>query len=466
VVDKAGHYETLLAACGGTAVRLGSDDPPAINLWDGQPTAEKIAFVVNAHEVLLAQEPGQRLDRLTRAILSEGVRAVYEQAAGRQVLERDLVAWLRVTAATCEGSERDLRRELATKLSAYVGEGEHAALLDRPTTVNLDARLLVFDLEGLAGTMEPLAMFIIADAVRRRARAHRRKPGEGIKELLVVDEGWYLIRYAAAASWIETLARKGRHWGLGIIFITQQLSDLIKDPVASSMFNAASIQLLFRQRDAQSEGESPIAWLREKLMLSAEEARTLYRLASVPGEYAEALLVRETKDSAQPRRGVVQIFCSPYERWLFTSDPMRDVPKRQQMIEAYGGDLVGAMAALVRGDEVPEPPAEAEEPNTLSGPMPAVEVAQPAAGQRDVPLAIASHHHVPAPSGGEHVATGPATMPVRRRGRRDRTQPIDGARAGGTAHHSASSDAVERRPAPDAPEGTNHEQDMVDERAG
>lgn len=355
VVDKAGHYETLLAVVGGTAVRLGAAEQPAINLWDGPPIPSKITFVVNAHEVLLATNPGDRLDPLTRAALSEGVRAVYAAAAGRTPLERDLVAWLQAEGLRREGAERDRLRDLAIKLSTCVQEGEAAALLDRPTSVDLEDRLVVFDLEGLARELQPLAMFIIADCVRRRADRPRR-PGDGIRELLIIDEGWYFIRYAAARSWLDELARKTRHWGLAVIFITQKLSDLVEDPAAKTLFDSASVQLLFRQRDAQAEGESPVTWLRNRLGLSAEEADRLYSLATVPGQYAEALLVRETKNSVQPRRGVVQLFCHPLEYWLFTTEALRDVPYRNAMVEALGGDVWSAVRACAAGMEVPDAP--------------------------------------------------------------------------------------------------------------
>ena len=64
VIDRAGHYEGLLAVAGGSAARLGSPTPPALNLWDheGEVTAEKIGFVVDAHEIMLARQAGDRLD--------------------------------------------------------------------------------------------------------------------------------------------------------------------------------------------------------------------------------------------------------------------------------------------------------------------------------------------------------------------------------------------------------------------
>ena len=96
------------------------------------------------------------------------------------------------------------------------------------------------------------------------------------------------------------------------------------------------------------------AGLAEVLGLSREETEGLGRLSGVRGEYTEMLLLRESKDAATARRGVVQVFCHPLEYWLFTSEPLRDVPYRRRMIEALGGDVWAAVKACAAGAEVPE----------------------------------------------------------------------------------------------------------------
>jgi hypothetical protein len=222
--------------------------------------------------------------------------------------------------------------------------------------------MLVFDLDGLSPTLHALVMFMIAESVDRRAKRRRLREGraESVRELLIIDEGWFLVRYAAAGSWIEELARRGRHWGLFLVFITQQLSDLVDDPTAATLFNAASVQMLFRQKDQRgAEGEGGITWLADKLGLSREETEQLGRLSGVRGEYTEMLLLRESKDNATARRGVVQVFCHPLEYWLFTSEPLRDVPYRKRMIEAKGGDVWAAVKSCAAGEEVPELPLAA-----------------------------------------------------------------------------------------------------------
>ncbi len=63
------------------------------------------------------------------------------------------------------------------------------------------------------------------------------------------------------------------------------------------------------------------------------------------------LLLRESRESATVRRGVVQVIAHPLEHWLMSSDPLRDVPRRTAMIEACGGDVWAALSALAAGTE-------------------------------------------------------------------------------------------------------------------
>lgn len=363
VVDRAGHYQTLLKVVGGSLAPLGSrENPPALNMWDysgGIVDGNKIGWIVDAHEIMLAQQAGDHLSAVQRAILEQGVRRVYAaHADGSIPLEHELHAWLEREEKNSSrpASERLLVRELAAGLLPYVKDGRFAPLMDRPTSVDLESRLLVFDIADLGSNqnIQALAMLLIAEAVERRAKRRTLREGADpsrVRELLVIDEGWFLVKYGAGGAWIEQVARQGRHWGLFLCFITQQLSDLVNDPTAASLFNAASCQLLFRQKDEGAGPESGLRWLSKVLALSDEEVRQMQQLSGVRGEYTEMFLIRESKDASTARRGIVRIMAHPAEYWMFSSEPLRDRPQRERMIKACDGDVWAAVKALAEGKE-------------------------------------------------------------------------------------------------------------------
>ena len=391
ILDQSpGHYRSLTRIVGGCEVSLGAPEPPTINLWDypGTLTRMKLAFVADAHAILLADEPGQPLGALERAALERGIRALYarhrrisEETGQLSIpLEREMVAWLEEEArlARAEQDEAEcLRlRHMAVKLAPYVGEGEeagrHAALVDRPTSVDTHNRFLVFDLEGMDEGLQAFVMFLITESVQRRVyrAAGAHDPAE--QELLIIDEGYLTLITggAQAKRWLSHLARRGRHWGLFLLFITQQLSDLLDDPTAASLFNNASVQLLFRQDDQKNtDGRSAVDRLGAVLSLSHEEVRRLAGLGTVEGVSTEMLLLRKSKQSGTTKRGVVEIIAHPLEHALFGSNA-DEVTYRERMIEALGGDVWAAIKACAAGLEVPEQTEEDEVLDLLVDPLP------------------------------------------------------------------------------------------------
>lgn len=362
IVDRSpGHYETLRSVVGGTTARLADPAPRTINIWDrggGDVSLErKVAFVVSAHEILLRPGGAGGLEPLVRAILEQAITDVYTVSDGTP-LERDLVAWLHDAGTTLgDAAERQVCRDLALTLGPYVGAGQYAPIVDRPTGVDLDSPLIIFDLEDLDEQMYAFAIFAATEAVDRRAKRRSAREGTNpavVREALVIDEGWFILKYAGAGAWIDELARKGRHWGLTMFFISQQVSDTTDDPHATSLLTQGSVRCLFRQQDAPSRaGAGGTGWLAAVLGLSEEEVRQVQRLGGSEEEFVEMFLWRDSKQTG-PRRGIVNVPAHPLEYWLFTSEPNRDRPRRDAMIRACGGDVWAAVKALAADEEIPD----------------------------------------------------------------------------------------------------------------
>jgi hypothetical protein len=357
IIDRAGHYRWLIELVGGSYVALGKDAaPPTINPWEirpGEDVRRRIDVLLALHEIMLTR-PGGELDPRTEAVLERAIKAVYERHARLQAngeippsvspLERDLLQHLEEESARDDltDGERDIVRTLRDTLQPYAGEGRYAPLLDRPTSVDLETALLCFDLDGLPERLYALTMFTIAEAMARRAVNTYDRRGDRHPELLVVDEGWWVAKYAGAGMWLDDMARRSRHMGLRFVFTTQQLSDLIDNPRAVGIINAASMKCLFRQQDARSgQGVTTVDWLAGQLHISPAEARQTTQLRN-----GQMMLFREGKDGSY-RRGVVDVWASDHEYWLFTSEPERDVPAKLAALERHRGNVMVALDELV-----------------------------------------------------------------------------------------------------------------------
>jgi len=355
VIDQGPGFLTLCHAADGVYVAPSKAPPAAgetvrtINIWDYRSPEErggKLSFLKAAHEIMLSR-PGERLGDREKGLLDRAIRHVYadhpaDHPDGPIPLERELVALLEEQAGdpTRPETERELLATMAATLGQYVGEGEHAHLIDRATNVDVDAALLVFNLGKVSSTLYALLMLTIVDVVTRRAEQTWTATSGTGREMLVIDEGWWVTRYSTAGEWLDQLARRARHIGLALLFLTQQLSDLTDNEIARGIFNASSVKCLFQQVDIRtSGGKTVVEWLAEALQISPEEARELTNLPS-----GRMMLVR-TSLSEPTRRGLVDVRASQLEYWMFTSK-RSDLAARDAAIQAASGDVLEALLAL------------------------------------------------------------------------------------------------------------------------
>ncbi len=357
-VDTVGGYETLCAIAGGQTIQLGGPRTAAINIWDGprateEELAARVRFVVRAHEVLLA-ESGRPITGRIRSVVGQGVRAVYTACRrGETPTERRLVDWLEEQATHQEDHEdKRLFKDVAADLYPYARDGEHAALVDRPTSFGFDTRLLAFHIDPKElrpdTPIYAFVMFAMTDIADRRdalAQAWGRRAGRGtVQHLLAIDEGWNILRHEAGQDWVAGIGRTGRHSGMVPMFVSQKLSDLTSNRAAAAYFDQTSLHFIFNMHDTNDEsGVDPRQWIAGKLRLTDGEAARIGTLAGKEAadkkrlEYAQMFMIRTTKTASRPVRGVVNVPSSPEEAWLFASDP-DDKEYRARMVRAVAAD--------------------------------------------------------------------------------------------------------------------------------
>jgi hypothetical protein len=353
VIDRAGHYEILTRLIDGAQqIEIGADDSPyALNPWDvpdpAKVSREKIAFLLALHEVMMGG-----LDGRQQGLLGASIRAVYAKAAalpGERPSESALREELRAQAKEAQDADAvdvaAMLRNLADRLSEYCGEGTYAHLLDRPTTVPADARLVVFDTRRCPDSELRLVMFQVMEyvttTVERHWQAHKQAAGEPDaplfegRSMMLIDEAWHLISRPETGAYANNLARRARHLGLVLIVMSQQLSDFDTEHGVALLGNSSQQLLL-----AQNPKEIP--FIADTLQLSEREAAELQRLKTVKGRHAQMLWLNGTRG-----RGRVALRVGPTEYWAFTSDP-REVAIREAEITRQEGNVWAAIATLAR----------------------------------------------------------------------------------------------------------------------
>ena len=357
VLDRAGHYEFLCQLVPGARhLTIGaSTDEHTVNPWDVEdpatPPIEKIAFLVALHALLVGDhrtgEDSYGLDALERNLLEVAIRAVYARAAREQLAPRErlLCEELRRRAEheADAGAEEvaSVLRTLAERIASFVEEGSYAYLLDRETTVPADAPLVAFDTRKVPRELSAAVLFVLAEHVtgriERRGAERLRETESGLfagRSMLVIDEAWKLVERRATGEWVNDIARRSRHLGLFLIAISQQLSDFA-GPYGRALLRNSTQQIFLRQSPDE------LAYIQEAVRLSDAEVAAIARLKTVKRAYSQAYWINGTRG-----RGTIALRVGPTEYGLATSDPVGDLPRRTQVLEAENGDAWRALERL------------------------------------------------------------------------------------------------------------------------
>jgi len=351
-VDPAGHFGPLVELAGGELVAPGKQRAPkTVNLWDlpaGADLSEKVEHLVAAHEIMLTKR-GEDLSPLHRSLLDTAAQRVYADrglvegldasdvrplVGADAPLEGELVAhlWRMADDAGRTLGEQEMLRQMHAALQQYVGRGRYARLVERHTTANIQAHALSFDLGELPDHVYDLLMFTVTTAMAGRAKSMYDATRGTSLEVLIADELWGMTERASAGHAIKDTALRSRHRGMAFLGATQQVSVLADNPVAKALLDAASIKGIYRLHDVRGGGDrSTVDYICDVLHAPAETAERLRSL-----RMGQMMLFRESKDGSV-RHGEVDVMLPDLERWLMTTEPWHDVPKRNAAIAEFGG---------------------------------------------------------------------------------------------------------------------------------
>jgi type IV secretory pathway VirB4 component len=261
------------------------DLPPADATGEGSVLLDHIQQVLGLLDVLLA-EPGQRLSLGERAVLDRAIREAYQTVgitedarthANPPPTMATLQAVLDAEADIAAETHRSVATSLAERLAVFTSGSLAGGLLGGHTNVSLDSRVVIFGIEGLPEDLWSFAMYLIAGCVWQQVRLRPDR-----QRLLVVDEAWLLLQHRDGGRFLESIVRLARSYGLGLIFITQDVKNVLQDPRGSVIAENAFTTLLLRQSGRSQQQTSHTQQLvAEQFGLSAEEQRML--ASALPG---------------------------------------------------------------------------------------------------------------------------------------------------------------------------------------
>ena len=86
---------------------------------------------------------------------------------------------------------------------------------------------------------------------------------------MVIDEAWWMMKSEDTASFLFSMAKRGRKYFLGLATITQDVSDFLNSPYGLPIVTNSSIQILLKQSPSTVENLQKVFNLtdEEKMLL-------------------------------------------------------------------------------------------------------------------------------------------------------------------------------------------------------
>ena len=248
VIDPEREYEYLAEAIGGRYFNISLSSDHHINPFDlpiPRPD-ETAADVLRANTINLVGLFRIMLGGLTPEEDSIIDRAITETYALKDItamsnfanIEPPLLSDFEVVLAGMDGSNSMIQR-----LTKYT-HGSWSSFINRPSNVDINRKFVVFSVRDMEDELKPVAMYIVTHFIWNAVRKNLKK------RLLVVDEAWWMMKSEDTASFLYSIAKRGRKYYLGLATITQDVGDFMKSPYGVPIVTNSSIQLLLKQSPA------------------------------------------------------------------------------------------------------------------------------------------------------------------------------------------------------------------------
>jgi conjugal transfer ATP-binding protein TraC len=245
VLDPEREYEYLAEATGGRFFNISLSSDHHINPFDLPPPLpdENPRDILRTHIIELIGLFRLMLGGLSpeeETVLDLAIQETYalkditgDSDFGSQ--EPPLLSDFEMVLAGMDGSA-----SLIARLQKYTS-GTWSGFMNQPTNVDINQKFVVFSLRDMEDELKTIAMYIITNfiwgSVRRRM----------VKRLLVIDEAWWMMKSEDTASFLFSLAKRGRKYYLGIATITQDVDDFLRSPYGVPMITNSSLQFLMKQ---------------------------------------------------------------------------------------------------------------------------------------------------------------------------------------------------------------------------
>ncbi len=310
VIDPEREYEFLAETVGGRYFNISLSSDHHMNPFDlPMPREDETAEdVLRSNIINLVGLFRLMLGGLTPEEDSMVDHAISETYAMKDItpesdfsnIEPPLLSDFEMVISGIDGSD-----SVVSRLAKYT-RGSWSTFLNRPSNVDINKKFVVFSIRDMEDELKPVAMYIIMHYIWNAIRKNLKK------RLLVVDEAWWMMKSEDTASFLYSIAKRGRKYYLGLATITQDAADFMKSQYGIPIVTNSSIQLLLKQ------SPTTIDVLQKTFNLTDEEKYLLLESGVGEGIFFAGL-----------KHVAIKIVASYTEDQIITSDPSQILSNRK-----------------------------------------------------------------------------------------------------------------------------------------
>ena len=252
ICDPEAEYFPLVNRLEGQVIKISPTstqyvNPMDINLnysEDDIPLALKSDFILSFCELAAGGRNG--LEPVEKTVIDRCVHQIYQRYFDNPAPE-NMPILEDLYDALLKQDEKEAHH-VATALEIYV-KGS-LKLFNNRTNVDIQNRLVCFDIKELGNQLKKIGMLIVQDQVWGRVTANR---SAGKSTRYYIDEFHLLLKEEQTATYSVEIWKRFRKWGGLPTGITQNVKDLLRSPeIANILENSDFIYMLNQASDDRS----------------------------------------------------------------------------------------------------------------------------------------------------------------------------------------------------------------------
>lgn len=246
IIDPEREYTPLVENFGGEIIQISTSSKNNLNPLDmnmnysdeDDPLLLKSEFILSLCECIIGGNTG--LSAKEKTIIDRCVKKTYAEYL--QDFDIKKMPTLLDFQHKLEAQPEDEAKVLALELELYT-KGSLSTFAKK-TNINVNNRLVAFDIKDLGKQLKTMGMLIVLDTVWNRITQNRMM---GKKTWLYIDEIYLLFANDYSANFLFELYKRARKWGGIPTGITQNVEDLLSSELARRMLSNSDFIMMLNQ---------------------------------------------------------------------------------------------------------------------------------------------------------------------------------------------------------------------------